>query len=83
MAQTVIQITRGGEPIEGIHATFTPLDARWFATNADGEISMNFDENQVVAGLIAIKDEEGDIFKYHIVLEDGDTHAIEIPDIDF
>lgn len=83
MADTKVQILRNGAPLAGVLVLLSDYSREWRETDEEGRLAFNLDLGTAIASLIAIKDEEGDILKYHIVLEEGTTVVITIPDIDF
>jgi len=82
MVATTIQIMREGQPVPNVFALVSELNKHWQETDEEGKITANFDDGTALCGLIAIKDEKDDIFKYILMIEAGGTQQITIPNID-
>ncbi len=79
MAQTTtVRIVAGGAPQAGVQVAASDKVTHWVATDANGELSMQFEDNEVYCSLIAVKVATGEIFTAHLVLEAGDTKEVAI-----
>lgn len=81
MAQTTVVriVDRNGSPQVGVQVVASDILAQWKTTNAAGELSMQFEDNQVFCNLIAVKLTSGAIYTAHLVLEAGDTKEVVVP----
>jgi len=81
MAQTttVRIVSTAGNPLAGVSVAASDKVDHWVATNEDGELSMQFEDNEVFCSLIAIKLEDDSIYTVHLILESGDTIDVTVP----
>ena len=76
---TTIRIVSHGTPVAGVQVVASDLDDKWRTTDENGEITAQFDDDQVLCSLVAVKLSSGNIYTAHLILEAGDTEEIAVP----
>ena len=75
---TTVRIIMRGQPQPGVQVVASDKVNHWVTADENGELSMQFEDNEVFCSLIAVKTASGEIYTAHLVLESGESKDVSI-----
>ena len=76
---TVRIVNSSGVPLPGVSVVASDKVSHWVTTDEQGQLSMQFDDDEVFCSLIAVKLQDGTAYCIHLLIEAGDTREAVVP----